>query len=146
MNIKKLFAFLICFSVLFSFGSLFVTAQEGGDVIGGGGGDDIRGPGGGDNTNPSTVVPIKLINPFRGGDTLFKLLETVINQILLPIGGMIVVMAFIYSGFLYVMAQGNEAKLKTAHAALLYTAIGAALLLGSWVFANVIKNTVEQLM
>jgi len=139
---KKLFAFLICFSILFSFGSTLVYAQNPPTTV-----ENppttVENP---PTSVESTVVPIKLINPFRGGDTLFELLETVINQILLPIGGMIVVMAFIYSGFLYVMARGKPADIQKAHAALLYTAIGAALLLGAWVFANVIKNTVEQLM
>ncbi|MDO8569180.1 MAG: hypothetical protein Q7R89_00080 [bacterium] len=96
----------------------------------------------------SPVTNIKLPNPFNCGVancTLFTLLEKVINNILLPIGGILAVLAFIYSGFLYVTAQGNEAKLKTAHSALLYTAIGTAVLLGSWVIAKVIENTINQL-
>lgn len=94
-----------------------------------------------------TPVPvnIKLPNPFSGGSSLFALLEKVINNILLPIGGVLAVLAFIYAGFLYVTAQGNEAKLATAHKALLYTAVGTAVLLGSWVIAKVIENTVNQL-
>ncbi len=87
----------------------------------------------------------KLVNPFKGGDSLFVLLKTVINNILLPIGGVLAVLAFIYSGFLYVTAQGSEAKLKTAHKALLDTAIGTAVLLGSWVLASVICATIGQL-
>ena len=102
-----------------------VYAQGGGTPPGGGGG----------------TPPVKIVNPFRGGDTLFALLRTVINDILLPIGGVLAVLAFIYSGFLYVMAQGNETKLKTAHQALLYTSIGTAVLLGAWVLASVICNT-----
>ena len=77
--------------------------------------------------------------------TLFDLLEIVINEIVMPIGGMLAVLAFIYSGFLYVTAQGNESQLKTAHAALLYTAIGTAVLLGAWTIANVIENTIDKL-
>ncbi|MEX2013890.1 MAG: hypothetical protein WD896_00865, partial [Parcubacteria group bacterium] len=92
-------------------------------------------------TTDSNTDIVKLVNPFRGGDSLFALLKTVINNILLPIGGVLAVLAFIYSGFLYVTAQGNETKLKTAHQALLYTAIGTAILLGSWVLASVICNT-----
>lgn len=105
-------------------------------------------PGGG---NPSSGggnpvnINAKLQNPFRGGDSLFALLKTVIENILMPIGGILAVLAFIYSGFLYVTAQGNETKLNTAHKALLYTAIGTAILLGAWVLANVICRTIGQI-
>ena len=86
---------------------------------------------------------ITLENPLRGGvNSLFGLLRLIIDKILLPIGGILAVLAFIYSGFLYVTAQGNEAKIKTAHTALLYTAIGTALLLGAWVFAGAICGTI----
>ena len=98
--------------------------------------------------NPVTVTAT-LDNPFNcnGVDpcTLFTMFEAIINDILLPIGGVLAVMAFIYSGFLYVTAQGNTDKLKTAHNALLYTSIGTAVLLGSWVIAEVIENTINQL-
>jgi len=94
---------------------------------------------------PPVKVGATLVNPFKGGDSLFVLLETIISDILLPIGGVLAVLAFIYSGFLYVTAQGNESKLATAHKALLYTSIGTAVLLGSWVLANVICNTIGQL-
>jgi|SRR3989344_4319002 len=95
------------------------------------------------------TVTATLDNPFNcnGVDpcTLFTMFEAIINDILLPIGGVLAVMAFIYSGFLYVTAQGNTDKLKTAHNALLYTSIGTAVLLGSWVIAEVIENTINQL-
>lgn len=122
MNMKKLFAVFTSFSIIFVFSVVFVHAEP--------------------------AVNVNLPNPFNCGTTnctLFDLLRKVINDILLPIGGVLAVLAFIYSGFLYVTAQGNEAKLKTAHKALLYTAIGTAVLLGSWVISQVIKNTIDQL-
>lgn len=88
---------------------------------------------------------ITLENPLNTGNSLFALLRAIIDKIILPIGGVLAVLSFIYSGFLYVTAQGNEAKLKTAHKALLYTSIGTAVLLGSWVIAKVIENTINQL-
>ena len=107
------------------------------------GGNTPTGPGGTSPTGPS--IDVTLDNPFSGGDSLFDLLRLIINDILLPIGGVLAVLAFIYSGFLYVMAQGNETKLAKAHKALLYTSIGTAILLGSWVLANVICQTIGQL-
>ena len=96
----------------------------------------------------SSNLTISLSNPFNcGGDncTLFTLLTKIINDILLPIGGILAVLSFIYSGFLYVTAQGNDTKLTKAHRALLYTSVGTAVLLGSWVIAKVIETTINQL-
>ncbi len=97
----------------------------------------------GNISNPGSFT---LTNPFKVGDTLFELLETIVNRIILPIGGVLAVLAFIYSGFLYVTAQGKETQLAKAHKALLYTAIGTAVLLGSWVIANVIRATINQII
>lgn len=85
-------------------------------------------------------------NPFNVGGGLYDLLQKVVNEIILPIGGVLAVLAFIFAGFLYVTAQGNETKIKKAHNALLYAAIGTALLLGAWTFANVIRNTVNDII
>lgn len=121
---KKLLASLLSFSLFFTIGVALVYAQ-------------------GSVGNPS--INAKLENPFRGGDDLFTLMKTIIKDILMPIGGVIVVLSFIYSGLLYVTAQGNQAKIDTAHKALLYTSIGAAVLLGAWVLATVICNTIGQI-
>lgn len=109
-------------------------------------GSDTNPPPTGSDSNP-VVISTSLNNPFKCGDscTLFTLLEKVINDILLPIGGILAVLAFIFSGFLYIVAQGNETKLKTAHRSLLYTSVGTAVLLGSWVIAKVIETTISQL-
>jgi len=56
-----------------------------------------------------------------------------------------VAIAIIYSGFLFVTAQGNSEKLTKAKKALLYTIIGAALLLGSYVIATAIGKTVDEI-
>jgi len=72
-------------------------------------------------------------------------LKSIVNNVLLPIGGVLAVLAFIYSGFLYVVAQGNESKIDEAHRALLYTSVGTAILLGAWVIVGVIEKTVNQL-
>lgn len=117
-------------------GAVLVHGQGGNPPTGGG-----KPPTGGGNP-----ISINIPNPFGHGiGSLFDLLKVVVNDIILPIGGVLAVLAFIYSGFLYVMAQGSETKLKTAHTALLYTAIGTAVLLGSWTLANVIENTINKL-
>jgi hypothetical protein len=57
----------------------------------------------------------------------------------------VIVLAIIYAGFLFVTAQGNSEKLGKAKKVLLYTLVGAAIILGSFVIANAIKGTVEDI-
>ena len=73
-------------------------------------------------------------------DFIKKILEAV-----LKIGIPLVALAIIYSGFLFVFARGNSEKLKTAKNALLYSVIGAVILLGAWALAKVIADTVREL-
>lgn len=57
----------------------------------------------------------------------------------------ILVVFFIYSGFRFVEAQGNEEKLSAAKQNFLYVVVGALLVFGAWTIAMVLKGTVEQL-
>jgi hypothetical protein len=66
----------------------------------------------------------------------------VILQGVIKIGIPIVALAIIYSGFLFVAAQGKPEKLKEAKNALVYSLIGAAILIGSWAIAQLISNTI----
>lgn len=90
-------------------------------------------------------INTKIDNPLGSGiDSIPKLIEAIIN-IVLMIGIPIVVLAIIYTGFLFVKAQGNPEQITKAKSALLYTLIGAALLLGAFVIANAIGKTVEEI-
>ncbi|MEX0932472.1 MAG: pilin [Parcubacteria group bacterium] len=153
---KKILASVLSLTIFFALGSLMVYAQTGGTgstggtggsgATGGTGGTgNTGGTGGTGSTGQTQNVGITIPNPLKGGDSLFELLSTIIDKILLPIGGILAVLAFIYSGFLYVTAQGNQTKIETAHRALLYTAMGTAVLLGAWVIARVICGTLEQI-
>lgn len=87
-----------------------------------------------------------LENPFKGGvDSLPKFVEVLAEDIVLPIGTVVVVLFIIYSGFLFVTAQGNPTKLETAKSAFLYACIGAVVLLGAFVIAQVIQGTVDKI-
>lgn len=57
----------------------------------------------------------------------------------------IVVLMIIYSGFLFVAAQGNEEKLKKAKSAIMWTIIGGLIVLSATVLVNVIEGTVTQI-
>ncbi len=61
------------------------------------------------------------------------------------IGTPLVALAIIFAGFMLVAAQGNPEKLQKARQALLWAVVGGAVLLGSYVLAQAIGGTVEQL-
>lgn len=85
----------------------------------------------------------RLLNPLKV-DSIEKLLQLILD-ILLIFAVPIIVFFIIYSGFLFVTAQGNEEQLKKAKNALLWTVIGAVILLGAKVILDVIVNTVTSL-
>lgn len=82
----------------------------------------------------------KLVNPIQA-ETLNGFIKTLLEGVL-RIGIPIVALAIIYCGFLFVSARGNSEKISTAKDALLYTLIGAAILLGSWAIAQLVSDTV----
>ncbi len=126
-TMKNIFKFILpaVILVFFSFAFLqadLVLAQAGGGTGGGG-------------------IP----NPLTGIDSFEGLIYAIIDGIVIPIGFVIVVIAIIYTGFLFVMARGNSDKLQEAKNAFVWTAIGAVVLLGSWAIAYAIEGTVIQI-
>ena len=65
-----------------------------------------------------------------------------ILEVVMKIGIPVAAMFIIYSGFLFVKAQGNEAELTKAKSAFTYAVIGTAILLGSWLLATGIESTI----
>ena len=86
----------------------------------------------------------KICNPAGTIDNIPGLVNTVLKGVL-QVGVPLVALAIIYCGFLFVAARGNSEKLGKAKDALLYTIIGAAILLGSWAIAELIGETVGAL-
>ena len=93
---------------------------------------------------PSVNMNIIINNPFKQ-DTIKGLIETIVNDILIPIGGVVAVIMIMWAGFLYVTARGDPGQIKKAHDALLWAVIGAAILLGAWVISQAIGKTIDQL-
>lgn len=85
-----------------------------------------------------------LQNPLSvGGVSDFvALVLKVMVMIALPI----ITLFIVYSGFLFVSAQGNQEKLGDAKRNLLYVLIGSILILGAWVIATLIGGTVSQIV
>ncbi len=85
-----------------------------------------------------------IANPLPKATSLGGLIQTIL-QGLIKIGMPVLVLAIIYSGFLFVSAQGNPEKITDAKRSLMYTLIGAGILLGSWAIAQLITSTVQGL-
>ncbi len=95
-----------------------------------------------DGTQPSGGTTT-LKNPLEY-ETINEFLKAIVEGVL-KLGIPIIVLAIIYSGFLFVTALGNPTKLEKAKEAFLYTVIGAAILLGSWGLAQLISETIIQI-
>lgn len=137
---KKTFLIsVLSFSILFSFGVVTVFAQPANTP-------NPRTSNTPNNGRINTVIP----NPFNCGGAgascnLFTFINVIVDKVVLPLGGVLVVLAFIWSGFMYVTAQGKPGEIEKANKSLLYTAIGTAILLGAKVLTSVISNTVNSL-
>ncbi len=105
-------------------------------------------------TNPNqgsgarTGQNITLINPLNTGECApnGNCLTNFLNKILefvIKIGTVVVVLMTVYVGYLFVVAQGAPDKIKDARQALLWTIVGALILLGSQAIAIAIKATVQ---
>mgnify|MGYP006314723987 CR=1 FL=1 len=134
---KFVFVFVIAFILVVA-----VSAETGTGT-----GSPGTGTGIGTGTGTGTGVKVNsgIKNPL--GDSFADIpsfIESVLNFFLL-IGIPIITLAIIYSGFLFVTAQGNSEKLKKAKQTLIYTLVGAALLLGSLVITRAIQGTVEEI-
>jgi hypothetical protein len=91
---------------------------------------------------PAAGINFKLENPL-GVSTVQDFLLKIIDAMVLIVSPIIVIM-FIYSGFLFVQGSVNEEAKTKAKNTLLYTVIGAAVILGAKALALAIQNTVTQ--
>src|SRR3989338_62532 len=105
-------------------------------------------------TNPTTssVVDVKIDNPLDCGKannndcTLMDLITAILNKIVMPVAAVAVVMWIIWAGFSYLMAQGKPAEIEKAHSRLLWSLVGAGILLGAAGISGVHQSTIEALI
>jgi ABC-type amino acid transport system permease subunit len=90
-----------------------------------------------------TIYSSGFSNPLKTSD-LKGLVEGLIDAVI-KIGAVLTVLAFIYTGFLFVTANGEDKKIDKAKNSLKWSAVGALVLLGSKVISEVIQSTVEKI-
>ena len=103
----------------------------------------------GSGDNPPTVIPAETNTPSNPPSLLqnpikAKSVTEVLNlavDLAIFIGVIIAVLMFIFIGFKFVLAQGNEAKLKSAKEWFLWAVIGTAILISAKVIVKVIEAT-----
>jgi len=98
-------------------------------------------PSPGQQTQQSGTFP----NPFGTNITNITGILNPLIDLIINIGGILVVLFIIFAGFKMVLAQGDPSKINDAKKMLFWSIIGGLILLGSKVFAEVIRATVEQL-
>ncbi len=76
--------------------------------------------------------------------TLYDFIKAVLT-VVIKIGIPVATVFIIWSGFLFLTAQGDEAQLKKAKHAFVWACVGTAVLLGAWLLATAIKSTIDQL-
>ncbi len=96
-------------------------------------------------SNSSATLKNPLDTNGSGSSMTFTSLLTLILKIVTEIGSIVVVFFIIYAGFMFVTAQGNEEKLTKAKNSLMWTLIGAAILLGANAIALAVQGTVTSL-
>ena len=134
--------------------------QSGG---GGEGGAPVAGAGEGDTATPGTGVdggggngncdPKTGTCGREGAPTLVNLLPVstlsefikLILDLVVQIGSILLVLALVWTGFLFIQAQGKEESLRNARSALMWTVLGGLLLLGAEALTLLIKSTIETL-
>jgi heme/copper-type cytochrome/quinol oxidase subunit 2 len=85
----------------------------------------------------------RLKNPLNAND-LWALVGSVLDFII-RIGAVVIIFMVVYVGFLFVTARGDPAKLTTARQALLWTIVGALILLGAKAISIGVCETVKAL-
>jgi hypothetical protein len=70
---------------------------------------------------------------------------TALMGFVVQIGAVVAIFAFVYSGYLFVKARGNEKELGTAKDVFINTVIGVAVLLGAQLIASIVVGTINNL-
>lgn len=90
-----------------------------------------------------SILMAQVTNPLNSPDLSTFLLA--ILDFIVRLSVPIIILAVVYAGFLFVTAGDNTTKLNNAKAIIVYTLIGAVIILGARLIAAVVQNTVANL-
>jgi type IV secretory pathway VirB2 component (pilin) len=92
------------------------------------------------------TININIPNPAGNNRDLMAILRALLNNVVLPVGAVVVVMYIIYAGFTFVQAQGNPKEIDAAKQRLLWALIGSGILLGAAAISTAVQTTVNQII
>ncbi len=166
---KKIFLSTVVFIAVISFGVSCAFASEGENPVlavstgvGTGNTNNGTGIGTGDtnttggvgtgNTNNGTGIGTgntgggteTIVNPLKGIKDLPSFLKVILGA-MIQLGEVILVLAFVWIGFLFVKAQGAPAEIKKARDAFFWTIIGGLILLSANAILLVVQSTATSL-
>lgn len=96
------------------------------------------------STHAEVNTGVELVNPLGTKDVKTFLMD-ILGIVTDTIGPVIVILMLVYVGFLFVTAQGNPTEISAAREMLLWTVVGALILLGAKAIALGIQATVDAL-
>lgn len=134
---------LLLVAPMYVFGNTHTGGGGSGNTPTGGSGSGNTPTGGSGAGNTQTGNLPGIDNPLKF-ENLIDFLTAALT-IVRNIGFVVAVIMIVYSGFLFVTARGSETKLSDAKRAFVWTLVGLGVLLGAWIFALAIKNTVNAL-
>ena len=134
----RIFLAVVLVSVLGPYSAQALTGTTGPKGTG------IKGTTGAPDTSTAQPATDGLTNPLNNIDSLPEFLNAILGAVV-QLGTIVLILALVYVGFLFVVAQGNEEKIKSARSALFWTVIGGLVLLGAQTIGMVISSTVGAL-
>lgn len=143
---KIIFMFLLV--CLLMPGLAMAQGQTGGGNTNTGTGGSVGGGNGNTGApNPNIIKPI-ITNPLKAGigNDIPSIIAAVMKGIVMPLASVLVVLAILYSGFKFVIAQGNPTEIQKARDGLVWVLVGSAILLGAYGISEVLKTTVNQVV
>ena len=134
-----LFKGIFIFAMFFSLSGNLAYSQEVGNNPGGGSQNE--------NNEGDITLDFELNNPLAGSgvNTITDFVKRLLD-IVLTIGVPVIAVFIILAGFKFVTARGNPSEIEKAKNNLFGVMIGAAILLGAWVLANALGETVNELV
>jgi len=154
--IKKT-SILILLSVLFLSPVFVFSATSLGGGLGGIGGtggvtnlngglDSVKNTKSSGSVSSGRGLVAELTNPLGGQNQ--SLLDLITNLLVLVtrIGAIVCVLFIIWSGFLFIKAQGDPAEITKAKSVLLWSVVGTAVLLGASVIADLVNGTIHSVI
>lgn len=96
-------------------------------------------------TNPNTIKGV-ITNPLSIGSDIPSIITAVLENIVMPLASILVVLAILYSGFKFVIAQGAPKEIQEARQGLVWVLVGTLILLGAVGISKALQATVNSII